>query len=236
MSDSKKDLRPPCGRRNKNCKECKYRYKKGDKSWECPKCGFDRHCGNSKMHGYETCRMHGGKGTRKKEKVILTEKLSATFNRIVEHDDLLELSFERGMVLSQLEELAKAWSESDTAGVGEEVDKGLSIAQAGVIARKTGQVQKGLNIINEARSVERRKENLEKRLLDHVRVRQLLVTSDHKMRLDSEIQVTGTELAEVLAFFQSLMFTLLRERPTDRVWFMRKFREKWGDLGQDKND
>lgn len=234
MSAKKKKPQPPCGRRNKSCRECKYRYKAGDKTWECPKCGVDRHCATPKMHGYETCRMHGGKGTQKKEKVILTDKLSATFNRILEEDELLELSFERGMTLAQLEELLKAWSESDTAGVGQEVDKGLSIAHSGLINRKESQVQKGLNIINEARSVEKRKESLERRSLELIKVRQLLVTSDHRMRLDSEIQVTGTELLEVLSFFQSLMFTLLKDRPTDQTWFMRKFREKWGNLGEDK--
>ncbi len=229
---AKKTPQPPCGRRNKSCRKCKYRYKAGDKTWECPKCGTDRHCATPKMNGYETCRMHGGKGTPKKEKIILSTKLSQTFNRILAEDGLLELSFERGMVLSQLEELYQSWAESDTSGVGLEVDKGLAIAQAGLVGQRTGQVQKGLTIINNARSVEKRKESLEKRSLELVKVRQLLVTSDHRMRLDSEIQVTGTELVEILSWFQSLMFTLLKDRPTDRTWFMRKFRSKWAGLDE----
>nr|NGX46535.1 hypothetical protein [Chlamydiota bacterium] len=169
-----------------------------------------------------------------KLKLILPEKLNTTVNRIIEHDEVLELSFERGMNLSQMEEIATSISDGDTAGVGIEVDKGLTIAQTGLIKQSMGGVQRGLDIIREARSVERKNENLRKELREHLKLSHLLVTGDHRMRLDAEVMVTGVELLEVLSFFQSLMFTLLKDRPTDRTWFMRKFREKYEVVGGDE--
>jgi len=171
--------------------------------------------------------MHGGKGGAPKLKLTMPAKLDKTVNQILEHPDLLELSFEIGMNLSQMQEIATSISDADTAGVGIEVDKGISIAQSGLIKQSMGGVQRGLDIIREARSVERKNDNLRKELREHLKISHLLVTGEHRMRLDAEVNVTGTEILEILSYFKSLMFILLKDKPTDRAWFMRKFRAKY---------
>ena len=55
---------PRCGRRLKTCPEdrggCGYRYKKADhERWECPKCGFDRHCIRAVAKEGDPCGVHG---------------------------------------------------------------------------------------------------------------------------------------------------------------------------------
>lgn len=58
---------PRCGRRIKTCTKsrggCGYRYTKVDyKFWNCPNCGFDRHCPNPVSSIGDACRVHGRSG------------------------------------------------------------------------------------------------------------------------------------------------------------------------------
>lgn len=50
-----------CWRRNNNCHACDHKYSKDEYDlWECPECGFDRHCRTPVPRAGDACRMHGG--------------------------------------------------------------------------------------------------------------------------------------------------------------------------------
>lgn len=55
---------PICGRRKRQCRKCFYRYRAADHAiWECPKCGEDRHCQETKLYLNGCCYLHGGPST-----------------------------------------------------------------------------------------------------------------------------------------------------------------------------
>src|SRR5260370_32193822 len=61
--NGKREQRPICGRRCKNCQnpKCRHRYAKEEYAlWACPECGRDRHCQETKLYSNGACHKHGG--------------------------------------------------------------------------------------------------------------------------------------------------------------------------------
>jgi hypothetical protein len=55
---------PICGRRKRQCRKCFYRFRAVDHElWDCPKCGEDRHCQETKLYFNGCCYLHGGPST-----------------------------------------------------------------------------------------------------------------------------------------------------------------------------
>src|SRR5574341_2673118 len=54
--------KPPitCNRRRQQCSQCKHQYTKEEHElWNCPECGFDRHCRNRVKREGQACKFHG---------------------------------------------------------------------------------------------------------------------------------------------------------------------------------
>lgn len=82
-----------CTARTKNCRECGHRYKKGDKTWECPNCGEERRCTNMALDTYTVCRMHGARGGKPPNvKTAIPQRFEKAFNHLAEHPYLWDLA------------------------------------------------------------------------------------------------------------------------------------------------
>lgn len=140
-----------CGRRRRNCTKCGYKYKKGDRSWECPECGYTRKCQQLVSNPGDACRFHGGASLRGpahprwnggKYAKDLPAALGERFQEAFENPELLTLRHEIALVdarlgqcLSRLSSggigevwvgLRKAWRAFQNAGTQKEVQEAIS--------------------------------------------------------------------------------------------------------------
>lgn len=115
--------RQKCTARVKTCRKCGHRYEAGDKSWECPDCGTDRHCRNYAVYPYKVCRMHGAGAGRPPVhgKFTIPSRYADAFNRIRQDPELMSLSLNIALNETRLDELLKQLQELDTSAVHREI-------------------------------------------------------------------------------------------------------------------
>lgn len=114
-----------CGRRVKTCRECGYRYKAGDKSWECPECGEDRHCLVRVSELGEACRVHGGATPtgmaspnyiHGKYSKVAPLRLKDRYLEALHDEELLSLRDDLAMLEARIAELFGQLSEGENVG------------------------------------------------------------------------------------------------------------------------
>ncbi len=223
----KKKAQPQCGKRNKNCRKCAHHYAKGDKSWECPKCGEDRHCHTPRVVGLETCRMHGGKGgVQPGPKYVLGENLTSRINRLLRHPELFEMGNEIAVNQLRMNELLEL-TENMGSGLASRFDEGLAIAREGARSHDQGLTESGLNIVIDALAEEKANSTTWRELREHLKLHNLMITSYQKMMVEQEQMVTTLQLVEVISSIQRIMFRVITNAD-DRQWVVREMREFFG--------
>lgn len=220
---------PPCGRRNKNCRKCKYRYPKGSKATKCPKCGETRFCQSAKVHGLDTCRMHGdSKKHHPEPKFLLGPNLTERVNRILAHPELFELANEIAANEARTEQLLQLADKFSYANWGERIDKAVQNAHRAASFGERGAVLLALEAIEEAR-----KEELSN-LLTWAEIREtwklhaLLVRDRHTMMIEKEQMVSMTQLLEVIVSIQRIIFKVIRN-PEDRKYVGQEMKRLYGN-------
>lgn len=220
---------PICGRKNKNCRKCKYRYPKGSKATKCPECNETRFCQSAKVHGLDTCRMHGDhKKAHPEPKFLLGPNLSKRVNRILAHPELYELANEIAANEARTEQLLQLADKFSYANWGEKIDRAVQEAHKAASFGERGAVLDALKAIEEAR-----KEELSN-LLTWAEIREtwklhaLLVRDRHTMMLEKEQMVSITQLLEVIVSVQRIIFKVIRS-PEDRRYVGQEIRRLYGD-------
>lgn len=115
--------REKCTARVKTCSNCGYRYEGGDKTWECPQCGTDRHCKNYAIYPYKVCRVHGAGGGRPpvEGKFTIPSRYVDRFNAIRSDAELMSLSLNIALTETRTDELLQKLQELDTSSVHREI-------------------------------------------------------------------------------------------------------------------
>lgn len=115
-----------CKKRNRVCQTntggCGYRFKGGNKTWVCPRCGQDRRCVATKIRGKKACRMHGGPNQGRapsSKKYMPPQVIREGFNSVLDDPELLTLSHEIGLITSYTQQLLDLIDEQDIVGANE---------------------------------------------------------------------------------------------------------------------
>lgn len=109
-----------CIARNKNCRNCLYRYSAAEHDiWYCPSCGEPRRCNRAKVTGVNVCPVHGG-GARTKgrstgrvsnismiRRMALPKRMLESYDAALEDRELLILRHAIAMVEARRIDLTK---------------------------------------------------------------------------------------------------------------------------------
>lgn len=157
------DALPPfpdeyCQKRNKVCQPrsggCGHRYKKGDKTWVCPECGFDRRCVGTKVKGRVSCRMHGGAkgsgGVPKSMKYMPPQVIIDNYNRMFPDKELLTLGHEIAILSSYTQQLFESLEESNVTAAHFGIQAAAEIIEDGVRNMNMLRVRQGLQKLQDS--------------------------------------------------------------------------------------
>lgn len=220
---------PPCGRKNKNCRKCHYRYPKGSKATECPNCKETRFCQSAKVHGLDTCRMHGdNKKLHPEPKLLLGPNLTERVNRILNHPELYELANEIAANESRMEQLLQVADKFSYANWGEKIDWAVKNAHQAANFGKRDAVLEALEAIEEARKEELSNLYTWAEIRETIKLHSLLVRDRHTILMETQQMVSVTQLLEVIVSVQRIIFKVIRN-PEDRKYVGQEIRRLYGD-------
>lgn len=145
-----------CAKRNKSCQirsgGCGYRFKKGDKSWVCPKCGQDRRCTSPKVFNAKACRMHGGAvgaghpNPRYRAPMVIRED----YNKALSDPELLTLGHEIATMIGYTQQLFDLLEQQNVVLAHQEVQRGLHIIEDGISDTDFLAIRRGVQMIAKA--------------------------------------------------------------------------------------
>jgi hypothetical protein len=134
-----------CKARNKNCRECKYRYPRGSMDIRCPVCGEERHCRNQVVRGYPVCRMHGARGGAPlKSKFLVVEHLLEKCNRLLGSPNLLSLASELALVSARTEQLMAQLEDTDLVAANGRLRAAAAKIERGIMVGNSSVTHEGL--------------------------------------------------------------------------------------------
>ena len=212
------DLPPEkCGKRNKKCRRCLYRFVAGDKALICPECGADRRCRSDKVKGYKTCRMHGGTGGRPPTRVYTVVKnLEKAYNIALEQvGQLRTLAEELAALRARNDQLFKRLDRIEEKAAVAMVRKGLDMAQSGSIFGNTNKVARGISMaIQGIAQLEIENETwIEFRLNAALIVK--MEDTLQKWDIDNQQMISAQNVYEIIVRFYGLLLKYVRD-DTDR--------------------
>lgn len=223
-----------CSARLKTCrnKECRYRFKKGDKSWKCVKCGEDRHCGRMANIGSEVCNVHGAKGGApvKAGKYTIPAQIAEYYNTIIADPDLMNLSINQAIFEARVQQLLLMVHENDSRGADAAMREGMLIIESAVNKATEehpllpDDVMVGITLIREALKptiLEKRYWRDIKELTETIR---RLNDTERKYEMTSDQTFTAIQVVEAIALFSTIASKYI---PTDkdRLAFAAEMRE-----------
>lgn len=141
-----------CQRRNRVCQVrsggCGYRFKGGDKSWVCPKCGQDRRCSSKIVKGGKTCRMHGGTDSAgpspKHMKYMAPQIILDNYNKVLSDPTLLTMSHEIGILTAYTQQVMDLLEDQNAALANQELRSAIGKIDKGVFNLDMTLIREGL--------------------------------------------------------------------------------------------
>jgi hypothetical protein len=213
-----------CGRRVRTCSlsrgGCGRRYKKGEKTWVCPKCGADRRCRNKKIQGGSVCRMHGGKsmGTPRTGRYMPPSIYLKNYNRVMGDHKLIKLAEEIGMLISYNQQL---WDTIDTLDVITEsrnIETGLAMITQGVADGSTWKVRRGLSQAKKAYDKVWLQFRAWQEIRSNLRLMKDMMDSQHKWLVDEQAMVPRQHVLEALVWFNRIALRFIRTPEDKRAY------------------
>lgn len=191
-----------CTARNQECRKCSYRYKKGDKSWECPSCKEPRRCERSPIKGFSVCGKHGAGFPKSRGRPggrppvhgrtskYLTTRLAAAHEEILGDTTLLEIMEDialitvlRNETIKELEDGVGASTWKNAKRLLSEFEDALASKNKDLAMRRKDQLKKlldsGHNMMKARSSV-----------IDFTEKRIKAVQAERKYRIDNDYMIT----------------------------------------------
>jgi len=208
------DERSLCTARLKTCrnKECRYRFKKGDKSWQCAKCGEDRHCHRLANVGSDVCNVHGAKGGAPVQvgKYTIPAQIAEYYNTIISDPDLMNLSINQAIFEARVQQLLLMVNDNDSRGADQAMREGMNIIERAVNeATKENPISgddvlAGISLVREALKptiLEKRYWRDIKELTETIR---RLNDTERKYEATSDQTFTAIQVVEAIALFSTI--------------------------------
>jgi len=208
-----------CGRRNKRCRDCGYRFEAGDKTWTCPMCGGDRRCRSPKYKKFDTCRMHGGGGGRPpSQKYTIGRNIQAAYNRILASPELLNVSQEIASVDARIDQLHRMLADANGAAF-DMIEQGLKEARNGLMFGNQGKLSRGISMALDGVTQFQTEKEIWRLIRENTLLSLKLKDSQRKWNLEAHQMLSVQQIIEVIALFQQLVFRYLTN-PIDRKNFI----------------
>lgn len=215
-----------CNAKNKNCRDCGFRYPKGSQKLKCPECGEERRCGNKKIKGRPTCRMHGSKGGPKPgRKYTIAKNIEAAYNRVLNSPEAIDLSQEIAIAGARVSQLNNLLDEGWDAANYSAIRKAHEIIQRAAMTSNLSLVARGISELDIALAPIEAQSKLWHEINEQLEMVRRLQATRHKWLKDSDQMVTMNEVVEILADFTRMVFKYIKS-PQDRADFAQECREK----------
>ena len=217
--ESQLPVLPPhkCGKRNKICRRCLYRFVAGDKALICPECGADRRCRSDKVKGYKTCRMHGGTGGRPPTRVYTVVKhLKRAYNIALEQAaQVRTLAEELAALRARNDQLFQRLDRIEEKAAVAMVRKGLDMAQAGSMSGNTNKIARGVSLaIQGVAQLEVENETWYELRLNSTLIIKIEDTMQ-KWDMDNQQMISAQNVFEIIVRFYGRLLKYVRDS-TDR--------------------
>ena len=214
-----------CTAKNKNCRDCGFRYPAGSKKAKCPKCGEERRCGNKKIKGRATCRMHGSKGGSKPgRKYTIAKNIEDAYNRVLGSPEAINLSQEIGIAGARVSQLNALLDEGTEAANYLAIREAHATIQRAAISSNLSMINKGIAELDIALAPIEAQSKLWIEINEQLEMVRRLQATNHKWLKDSDQMVTMNEVVEILSDFTRMVFKYLS--PKDRSKFAKECRDR----------
>lgn len=215
-----------CTARNKNCRDCGFRYPAGSKKVKCPKCGEERRCGNKKITGRATCRMHGSKGGSKPgRKYTIAKNIEDAYNRVLGSPEAIDLSQEIAIAGARVSQLNTLLDEGTESANYLAIREAHATIQRAAMTSNLSLIARGISELDIALAPIEAQSRLWHELNEQLEMVRRLQATNHKWLKDSDQMVTMNEVVEILADFTRMVFKYIQS-PQDRAEFAQECREK----------
>lgn len=211
-----------CKARNKNCRECAYRYPRGSMDLRCPVCGEERRCRNQVVRGYPVCRMHGARGGAPlKSKFLVVEHLLEKYNRLLGSPNLLSLASELALVSTRTEQLVSQLENADMVGATVRLRAAADKIQRGVISGVMATVHEGIFDMRAALDPINAQEWTWHQVQENLELARRLSDSERKWLTHAEQTVPVQQVLELIVAVQRITMKYIKD-PTDRMEYGRE--------------
>lgn len=196
-----------CQARIKTCRECGYRFPKGDKSWYCDKCGAERRCDKDSMSGRPTCHLHGSKGGRPPSlKYKVSEQLAPAFAIAFESDQLLKLNQEIAIINARMNTLMERLEKLDTSHVHKDVLSAVNQIENAVADGDLARVNTALSRLRKAVDPIRIEHAIWYDIVDCIEQTRRLQDTERKWLSADRNMMEITRVYELIMVVQRIMF------------------------------
>lgn len=196
-----------CTARTKTCRACSYRYKKGDKSWHCPKCGEERRCTNNAVEDRNVCRMHGGyAGRPPSQKYRIAKDLTAAFSHAVSHPDLLNLNQEIALMAARQTDLMDRFENQDVSGVAKLAMRAANDIETGIVTGNMTMTAEGLTELRRALDPAMIQQSIWFQMQGNFEVIRRLQDTERRWLAASKQAISIEKVLELVLLLQRIMF------------------------------
>jgi len=211
-----------CKARNKNCRECKYRYPRGSMDIRCPVCGEERHCRNQVVRGYPVCRMHGARGGAPlKSKFLVVEHLLEKYNRLLGSPNLLSLSSELALVSARTEQLMAQLEDTDLVAANARLRNAAAKIERGIITGVHAVIHEGLFELRSAMDPINAEEWTWHQVQENVELARRLSDTERHWLTQAEQTVPMQQVLEFAVMMQRITLKYIKD-PVDRMEYGRE--------------
>lgn len=211
-----------CKARNKNCRECKYRYPRGSMDIRCPVCGEEWHCRNQVVRGYPVCRMHGARGgAPPKSKFLVVEHLLEKYNRLLGSPNLLSMASELALVSARTEQLMDQLEDTDLVAANSKLRSAAAKIERGIITGVHATIHEGLFELRSAMDPINAREWTWHQVQENVELARRLVDTERRWLAQGEQTVPVQQVLEFAVMMQRITFKYIKD-PVDRIEYGRE--------------
>jgi len=215
-------LEKRCKARNKNCRECKYRYPRGSMDIRCPVCGEERHCRNQVVRGFPVCRMHGaGGGAPPKSKFLVVEHLLEKYNRLLGSPNLLSMASELALVSARTEQLMGQLEDTDLVAANSKLRAAASKIERGIITGIHATIHEGLFELRSAMDPINAEEWTWHQVQENVELARRLVDTERRWLAAAEQTIPVQQVLEFAVMMQRITLKYIKD-PVDRMEYTRE--------------
>lgn len=237
--------RPICTARTKSCRNCGYRYVKGDKTWKCPECGADRRCRNYAKEGWNVCRVHGAGAGRPptRTRYTLPTQITEAWNRIFGDPELLSLSASIAMLDARTDQLFQRMGEFDPSGSYKIIMSAINEIEDVIhyLVNNRGRppqnplytiddLNKGMGLLKMALEPVIVEAQLWQEIKDNFELMTRMNNVERRYLLEAEANIPMAQVIEAMARTMQRAMKYIRE-PKDRAAFAREMRGDMPDIG-----